>query len=256
MHWDRSSPRDTAAFLVNPPLGGTYGFKRGISSVLPALGLLTIAGFLKDRGVSVRVFDLEFSEDENLLWRQLRSHSRPFVGITLRTSDFPSAAAIAARAVAENPECLIVGGGPHVNKHTWRSVLRNSHFDVLVFGDGELVTWDLFSAYDRYGRACLPRLERLGNRAIAWQDSHDVHFRPGWNVIRDLDSLPHPDLGGVPWSRYRPSIHRDIGRYRKIKTGHCRSIACSVPRSSRLSIAHTMSNGAHQYGYPLQPNRS
>ena len=90
--------KQTDILLVNPPLSFVYGFKQGISSVLPPLGLLSIGASLRSAKFNVKYYDLEFKEDEVDICEALRQRPCSVVAITLATSTFPVASSFARTA--------------------------------------------------------------------------------------------------------------------------------------------------------------
>jgi hypothetical protein len=74
--------RDLNILFVNPGFKQVYGFTKEGSSVLPSLGLLSIAGVLrKIEGTAVEYFDCEI-DSEKLLEERLLSRKYDIVGIS------------------------------------------------------------------------------------------------------------------------------------------------------------------------------
>jgi radical SAM superfamily enzyme YgiQ (UPF0313 family) len=103
------------------------------------------------------------------------------MGISLR---------IAQRVKAENPDALIVFGGPHVPNRAERFLQEHPYIDVAVHGEGE----DVFLRVLRDG--LFGDWKDIGGISFIERDGTFVHRPPGPR-LGDLVVIPSPYLEGV-----------------------------------------------------------
>ena len=136
------------------------------------------------------------------IWAEIRSAITEFdpgvVGISSKTQNFPSAMRIARIAKEQDPDTLVVLGGPHATLST-RAALDCPDIDVAVLGEGEMTLVELLKA--RENGAPLSEVAGLVYR----QDGRKV-FTPPRTNIPDLDELPLP-------AEAAPRVLRDYASY-------------------------------------------
>jgi anaerobic magnesium-protoporphyrin IX monomethyl ester cyclase len=131
--------------------------------VFVSLGILRVAASLESRGVKVSVLDLSgVSNYTDVLSNYLNSLEANWLGITATTPQLPAAIKLAKIIREIRPDIRLVLGGPHVTltysavkieekmgvndgRAKRASVLLESFFDVLVSGDGEIVSFEIFN---------------------------------------------------------------------------------------------------------------
>lgn len=97
---------------------------------LPPLGLLYIASYLEEHGISVKVID-PLSQG-----REDYSSQSDYTGITCVSSQFKKARQIARKVKTHNPETTVILGGVHPTVAT-EEVLSDPNIDIAVVGEGE-----------------------------------------------------------------------------------------------------------------------
>jgi anaerobic magnesium-protoporphyrin IX monomethyl ester cyclase len=131
--------------------------------VFVSLGVLRVAAALEMRGIKVGLLDLSgVSNYLEVVHLHVTESSPEWIGITCTTPQLPSAVKIAQRIREAAPDLRIVLGGPHVT--LTYSALKIEHaklgvidgraaksakvlediFDVMVSGDGEFASLELF----------------------------------------------------------------------------------------------------------------
>ena len=158
-----------------------------IVSLTPPLGLLSIAAYLEQRGLTTRVFDFNAFPDSLGEFRQALAEDRPeFLGISCVTSTFNGGVAIAEAARAACPGVRIVFGGPHVSALREKVLERFPQIDACVVGEGE-------ETFYRYISESSPSDDQPG--LVLRRPDGSVHFT-GFNEAKlALDSLPYPAYG-------------------------------------------------------------
>ncbi|MFA6310329.1 MAG: radical SAM protein [Sterolibacterium sp.] len=131
--------------------------------VFVSLGVLRVASSLESQGVQVGVLDLSgVSNYLEVVQAFLRQNQVEWIGITSTTPQLPSAVKIAKTIRQTMPGLRIVLGGPHVTltysalkverdklgvfdgRAAKAAEVLESHFDVMVSGDGEYAVFELF----------------------------------------------------------------------------------------------------------------
>jgi radical SAM superfamily enzyme YgiQ (UPF0313 family) len=153
--------------LIEPPFQRFMNFsKQGIP-----IGLLSIAGSLKDRGHDVRVFDADYNptgksypfiekiehysnyleglhDDNHFIWQELfqiiGEYMPDMVGISMMSTKVKSGLRVANIAKKCGVERVVVGG-PHVTMSS-EEILSQENVDGVGLGEAELNFEELFSS--------------------------------------------------------------------------------------------------------------
>ena len=172
--------------LVSPYRGKTY---ESVGIRVPPLGLLYIAGALREAGHDVK---LDLSENEESQ-DKIDFYDADIVGITSTTSQFNKALRIAKLAHKQGK--LVIMGGPHPTSSP-EETLKSGYVDYVVRSEGEATAVELLQALEQ-ANGHFDASKVLG---ISWNDKETgtVMNNPTRPFIWDLDSLPYParDLGG------------------------------------------------------------
>ena len=198
------SPADV--LLINPPwLSKDRNIWHGIKGAMPSLGLLSIAAYLEQQGVSVQVLDIHVEKLSAEETKEVIRRVRPkIVGITVMTATSVPAHKIATLAKEVDPEILVVMGGVHAEALP-EECLLNPAVDLIVRGDGEL-TMHRVATEHLNGRSPLT-LNGISGR----NGNKVVHAAPG-EIITNLDDLPFPAYHLVPMEKYYPAM----GAYKRL----------------------------------------
>ncbi|MGI0053063.1 MAG: B12-binding domain-containing radical SAM protein, partial [Thermoplasmata archaeon] len=181
---DPAPPRSGAAarvLLVDPYLAREDPMERKSVELYPSLSLLTLAGYLRERGTEVRISDLTFARSAELVRREIRAFHPHLVGVHTKTLTMPRALAI-AKLVREMGSVPIAGGP---DSTTRPEVYLEGGFAAVVLGEGELT---LQEAAERAADG----LPLDGLAGVATLEAGTVRRGPPRPYLADLDALPLP----------------------------------------------------------------
>jgi len=182
--------------LVDPPKPRWWLLA---DTVMPPIGLAYVAGFLRARGIWVRIIDCTALRWD---WRRLREAMARLepdvVGVGGPTCYARRALEVLRMAKEElGPDVLTVAGGPHFTLTAHESLAESPFLDVIVMGEGELTAYELVRAVEE-GR------DLRSVRGLALRDGSGRVITTGERpLIKDLDSLPLPAWDLLPMERYR-----------------------------------------------------
>jgi radical SAM superfamily enzyme YgiQ (UPF0313 family) len=170
--------------------------EQGASSPYFPLGLLYLAGFVREQGHHVTVFDATFAEDESAFLEALQRETPDVVGISalLPTREMT----LTLARMAHESGVIVVVGGPDPTKSPEIYASR-PEVDIVVHHEGEQTIAALLSLADS------------GNLTIeALQDEPGVAYRDGGRIvvneprppIENLDTLPLPARDLIDMDRY------------------------------------------------------
>ena len=187
--------------LVNPPFVLSKDSPYSTTgAVLPPLGLLYLAAYLRERqqGVEVAVLDSPATSlDMDGFARELGKHRPDIVGITVYTTTFVAAMEAARKVKEAFPAALVVVGGPHASVRP-EECLESPHVDVAVLGEGEETLRRIVACRAAGGDlASVPK--------IVYKRDGQAVATPVEPEVPDLDALPPPARDLVEMSRYRPA---------------------------------------------------
>jgi radical SAM superfamily enzyme YgiQ (UPF0313 family) len=191
------------------------------------LGLLYLAGYVRDQGHDVAIFDATFAEDESAFLEALRRETPDVVGIStlLPTRDM----ALTLAQMAHERDAVVVVGGPDP---TQSPGLYAAHpaVDIVVHHEGEQTLAALLALVDA---------EQLTLDAL--RDEPGLAFRAGGQLvvneprppIENLDTLPLPARDLIDLDRYL-NAWQEMNGYSSITISTARGCpyACNWCRDS------------------------
>ncbi len=119
-------------------------------SVTPPLGLMYIAGYLRNLNPShrINIIDLRVRNlSSHKLAEIMEEFSPQVVGISAVTMEALSMHEIAAIAKATLPEAKVVVGGPHPSSFVNKTI-ADTNIDYIVIGEGELTFAELVKSIE------------------------------------------------------------------------------------------------------------
>lgn len=156
----------------------------------PPLGLASLVSFLRSRGQDAELLDLQAQPlSPAMLEEYLRQRAPDLVGITVMTTTFPAALALAREVKAILPSAKIVFGGPHPTIMP-EQTLEEGCVDYVVCGEGEYPLWQLTKG------------DHEGIEGLWYKKGGRIMGQGTAPLIRDLDSLPMPDYHSFPAGKY------------------------------------------------------
>jgi len=186
--------------LVNP-------YSPNLNPMIP-LGLASLAAVALEAGYSVQVVDAwaEGLRDPGQLAERLRALPAPRVtGVSVLTTNLPSAKETVAASRKIFPGTLLVIGGPHVSALPGEVLKEFPAADLGVYGEGEMTLKEILAAFTPGNK---PPRDLPGT---IWRDTEQKTVKAGPRpVIQDLDSLPRPARHLFPLDKYHP--HPPYGR--------------------------------------------
>lgn len=179
--------------FVHPHGWNWYGSQKDISSIfslMPPLGIMSIASFLEERGLDVEILDCHARPaplEETL--SLILAKSPDVVGFSCTTSSFLDGYQLAERLKELAPEIRIVFGGAHACSVGVGLLDSFPAIDFLVIGEGERTFYELMTA----GFSGVEAIPGVGFR----RDGTGVLSSVRENIA-DLDSLPFPAYRRLP----------------------------------------------------------
>lgn len=190
--------------LIQPSYSSVYGFKQDISSILPPLNLMYLSSYLKEKGYSTKIIDLEI-ENESELATILRNANCKIFGISGVTSLFPEIQRIAKRIKMYDKKKIVIVGGSHATAMKKEILQICPDIDTIVFGEGEETLKELLDYY----LTGLPDISKIPG--IVYRNKKELIFNRPREPIKNIDKIPFPDHKGIDYQKYRPSLHRSAG---------------------------------------------
>ena len=177
--------------LINPPTSfdqiyGDWDLS-SLDTYSPPLGILYIAGFIREHQHEPYVLDLEALKwDMDKVFNFINALNPDFIGITSMTINFMNAQKIATFIKGKFSSIPIALGGPHITAAPLETMINYSCFDFGIFGEGEITFFKLIEKYNNY-----ESLKEI--RGIIWRDDNNkIVINEERPVIENLDTLPFP----------------------------------------------------------------
>jgi anaerobic magnesium-protoporphyrin IX monomethyl ester cyclase len=166
------------------------------ATIGPPLGLAYIAAVLEKSGHDVKIIDLGiFGYKFNDIKRKISSFDPDVVGISSTAMYIYYTLSIAKFAKENNPNSVIVLGGPHPTVRAKEILEKNHYVDVIVRGEGELTFVELLKRTNR--------LEWKNVKGITFRSNDKIIENEDREIIEDIDSIPFPAYHLLPMNKYR-----------------------------------------------------
>ncbi len=172
------------------------------------LGLLYLAGYVREQGHEVAIFDGTFAPDESAFVESLAQHQPDLVGISalLPTRD---TAIVLARLAADAGATVVMGGpDPTLSPAMY---LADPAVDVVVHHEGEQTITRLLDLIDSAGNDGLTLEDIRDEAGIAYRSGGAVAVNEPREPIADLDTLPLPARDLIDMDRYLQTWEADNG---------------------------------------------
>ena len=187
--------------LVYPKLGGQINraFRFLTGSYDPPLGILYLAGFLREKGIEVNLIDLSFTAHWDVYRNELLRVRPDVVGISSMSPFADQASFAASMAKKFLPECKVVLGGPHPTASPM-DTLSNENVDFVVIGEGENTLLELIETIDG-------KKEFSAVNGLVYKENGTIVQNPPRQFIKNLDEVPFPARDLLPtWKKYLSQI--------------------------------------------------
>lgn len=191
--------------LAHPVFLNDDQAERDLSSPYFPLGLLYLAGYVRDRGHEVAVFDGTFSSGDDAFVQRLTEVNPDVVGVSALLPSRDRALGLAGLAAASG--ALVVIGGPDPTADP-QAYLDAPPIDVVVHHEGEQTIARLLDMVD--DGALTPTPRGPGRDLGALTDELGIAFRHQGRAvvnqprppIENLDELPLPARDLIDMDRY------------------------------------------------------
>lgn len=183
----------------------------------PPLGTLYAAGYLREQGYNVAIFDAMLAESE-AAWGAALDRERPrFAVIYEDNFNYLSKmcllrmrqAAFTMIGMARERGCTVIVAGSDATDHAGAYLAQGA--DFVLIGEGEYTLRELMDRLT--GRNDRPFHSIQGLAFPTRSSSGPVHHTPRRPDIEDLDALPFPAWDLVDVARYREIWYRRHGTY-------------------------------------------
>ena len=160
------------------------------------LGLLYLAGYARERGHEVAMFDATFAADESAFAAALQAEQPDMVGVSalLPTREM----ALTLAQMAQDAGVIVVVGGPDPTKKP-DFYAAQSQIDIAVHHEGEQTIAALLDLYDAGQLTAVSLHHEPG---IAFQDNGRIIVNQPRPPIENLDALPLPARDLIDMDRY------------------------------------------------------
>lgn len=195
----------TDILFIAPPF--SYGALDDISPKCPPLGIATIAAYVEQQGYSVKILDafaLGYSFDQ--IEEEVKKIQPRVILVGSMTASHKAALQIMGRAKQQNPELIVICGGPHVTNLP-ESTIMKPYVDYLVINEGEETTLELLDAV--FKKKNIPPKDIKG---IIYKENGVMKSTEKRPFIVKLDNVPMPAYHLLPMDAYKAYGWLDEGR--------------------------------------------
>ncbi|MEM7333339.1 MAG: cobalamin-dependent protein [Chloroflexota bacterium] len=170
--------------------------EQAASSPYFPLGLLYLAGYVREHGHEVAIFDGTFADGEADFLAALETHQPDVVGVSalLPTRDM----ALQLAKLAHQQNYIVILGGPDPTKSP-AHYLAHEQVDIVVHHEGEQTILALLNQFDA-GTLTLESIR--AEQGVAFRDDGKVIVNKPRPPIADLDTLPMPARDLIDMHRY------------------------------------------------------
>ncbi len=169
------------------------------------LGLLYLAGYVREQGHEVAIFDGTFEADESSFRVALDEQRPDVVGISALLPTREMALTLASMAAEAGAVVVLGGPDPTLSPQTY---LAAESVDVVVHHEGEQTIARLLDLID-VGALDLSTLRE--EPGVAYRADERVTINEPRAPIADLDTLPFPARDLIDMDRYLESWQNDAG---------------------------------------------
>lgn len=183
--------------LCHPLFLSQNPHEQAVSSPYFPLGLLYLAGYVRENGHEVAVFDGTFEADESAFVTALQTHQPDLVGISalLTTRDM----ALKLAQIARDFGAVVVLGGPDPTKSP-TDYARYPQVDIVVHHEGEQTLVSLLALIDA-GQLIPSVLQTEPGVAFKDKAGQPIVNQPR-PPIENLDDLPFPARDLIDMEKY------------------------------------------------------
>lgn len=185
--------------LINP----AFNVAKGNYDSSISVGLLSIATYLDSKGVDVEIID-GARQDNYLELIKDKIKDCQMVGLSVMTTQLPSALKISKLIRETNPDCKIVYGGAHATFFI-KETIKHDLIDIVCHGEGEITYHELVMgknlsqvngiAYKKDGEVVVNPNQKLHDPATMPLFKWDLEPR---EILEKLSIIPSLTSRGCP----------------------------------------------------------
>jgi len=193
--------------LIAPNYLKVYSYvSEEATMILPPLGLVYIASYLRANGIEIQVLDLAALRSNETMERELIKKSKAdMVAMAATTNTIMEAYNLAKIAKEELPNAKIAVGGPHPTMEPIRTLKECNEIDYCVISEAEETMLEL-------SRAISEKKTVENILGISYRDEKEngmIKVTPPRPLIQNLDKLPFPARDLLPLKKYwTPGVRR------------------------------------------------
>ena len=196
----------TKILLCHPLFLSQSPAEQALKSPYFPLGLLYLAGYLRQQGHHVAIFDGTFAEGPSAFAARLATEQPDIVGIAALLPTKESALHLAD--IAHQSGFTVVMGGPDPTREP-QAYLAHPQVDLVVHHEGEQTLTALLNLLDQQPLTPSLLQHELG---VAYRnDNGEMIVNQPRPPIQDLDTLPLPARDLIEMDRYLDSWREDNG---------------------------------------------
>ncbi|MFH0852576.1 MAG: radical SAM protein [bacterium] len=172
--------------LINP----SFNIVKSKYDTSLSVGLLCLASYLYKKGVPVKIIDCARQENwSKILDEELSSAS--YVGLSVMTTQIPSAMQIAWRVRQAGSRIRLIWGGPHATFFP-EEMLKSNLVDFVILNEGEETLWELLSMLEDVRHQDFSKIKGLG-----WKDNDKIFINEKRELLM-MDQIPLPNWDLMP----------------------------------------------------------
>ncbi len=173
--------------LINP----AFNIVKSKYDTSLSVGLLCIASYLYKKGVPVAIIDYARQKDaDKILHEELPQAS--YVGLSVMTTQIPSALKIAQEVRDFNSQIKIIWGGAHVTFFP-KETIEHGLVDFAILHEGEKPLWELLWELEENEEN--PDLSKV--KGLAYKDGDHILINPRQELMA-MSEIPLPNWDLVP----------------------------------------------------------
>ena len=176
-----------------------------VSSPYFPLGLLYLAGYVRERGHEVAIFDGTFAESRAEFTAALQAEKPAVVGISALLPTRETALALAE--MAHRAGAYVIFGGPDPT-YSPAAYLAHPQVDLVVHHEGEQT---IAALLDRLDQGDLTLESLRAEPGIAFREAGEIIVNQPRPPIENLDDLPLPARDLIDMERYLESWQENHG---------------------------------------------
>jgi radical SAM superfamily enzyme YgiQ (UPF0313 family) len=160
------------------------------------LGLLYLAGYVREQGHDVAIFDGTFAADETEFATALQTEQPDVVGISALQPT--RAMALQLAQMAQEQGAVVVLGGPDPTKSP-AHYLAYPQVDIVVHHEGEQTIAALLALFDKGDLTVAALRDEMG---VAFREDGNIIVNQPRPPVENLDTLPLPARDLIEMERY------------------------------------------------------